>query len=215
MIRKIIVMVTLSALIISTMPSSCFSQDAALQDVLYLKDGSIIRGTVIEHIPGQSVRIRSAAGDVFVYQMSEIERDTKEESAGTLPTRSRKEPVVACALSIFVPGLGQCYNGQYAKGVLMFVLFVFGGFVMVLSSIGDIMDSNRDEAIHPGGTLAAIIFFGTWLWSVIDAPISASRINRKNGWTSLDLIDDDLTVRFADLAVAGKTTPGIRLDWSF
>lgn len=215
MSQKIVVIVTLSAFLISMMPSFCLSQDAALQDVLYLKNGSVIRGVIIEQIPGQSVKIRTADGSVFVYQMSEIERIAKEEPGKTMPTKARKEPVVACALSIFLPGLGQFYNGQYAKGALMLGAFIAGALFMLVAYVGDIMESNHDEAIHPQGTLGALIFFGTWIWSVIDAPISASKINRKNGWTSLDLIDDNLAIRLADLAVAGKTTPGVQVKWDF
>ena len=46
------------------------------QEVVYLKNGSIIRGTVIEQVPGQSLKIQTADG-----KMSEVEKITKEQSA--------------------------------------------------------------------------------------------------------------------------------------
>ena len=52
----------------------------ALQEVVYLKNGSIIRGTIIEQVPNQSLKVQTADGSVFVYQMSEVEKITKEES---------------------------------------------------------------------------------------------------------------------------------------
>lgn len=48
------------------------------QDVVYLKNGSIIRGVIIEQVPNKSIKIETADRNVFVYQMEEIEKITKE-----------------------------------------------------------------------------------------------------------------------------------------
>jgi hypothetical protein len=48
------------------------------QDVVYLKNGSIIRGVIIEQIPNKSIKIETADKSVFVYQIDEIEKMTKE-----------------------------------------------------------------------------------------------------------------------------------------
>ena len=50
-----------------------------LQDVIYLKNGSVLRGVVIEQIPNESLRIRTADGNVFALEMSQIYKLTKEE----------------------------------------------------------------------------------------------------------------------------------------
>ncbi|MFN5983557.1 MAG: hypothetical protein ACK479_08835 [Fluviicola sp.] len=47
-------------------------------DVVYLKNGSIIRGQIIEQIPNQSLKIRTNDGSVFVYKMEEVEKIVKE-----------------------------------------------------------------------------------------------------------------------------------------
>jgi len=52
------------------------------QDVVYLKNGSIIRGTIIEQVPNKSIKIETADRSVFVYQMDEIEKFTKEAIQG-------------------------------------------------------------------------------------------------------------------------------------
>jgi hypothetical protein len=49
------------------------------QDVIYLKDGSIIRGMIIEQVPGKSIKIETPERHVFVYQMDKIEKITKEK----------------------------------------------------------------------------------------------------------------------------------------
>ena len=48
------------------------------QDVIYLKNGSIIRGVIIEQVPNKSIKIETADRSVFVYQMNEIEKLTRE-----------------------------------------------------------------------------------------------------------------------------------------
>lgn len=53
-----------------------------MQDVVYLKNGSIIRGIIIEQVPNKSLKIKTKDGSVFVYNMDDIERITKEEPVG-------------------------------------------------------------------------------------------------------------------------------------
>jgi len=48
-----------------------------LTEVLYLKNGSVIKCTVIEQVMGQSVKIRTSDGSIYVYKMEEIEKITK------------------------------------------------------------------------------------------------------------------------------------------
>jgi hypothetical protein len=49
-----------------------------MQDVVYLKNGGIIRGVIIEQVPGKSIKIQTRDGSVFVHQLDEVERITKE-----------------------------------------------------------------------------------------------------------------------------------------
>ncbi len=48
------------------------------EDVVYLKNGSVIHGTIIEQIPNQSIKIKTRDRNVFVYKIDEIEKMTKE-----------------------------------------------------------------------------------------------------------------------------------------
>jgi hypothetical protein len=48
------------------------------QDVVYLKNGSKIKGLIIEQIPSVSLKIETTDGSVFVFKMEEIEKMTKE-----------------------------------------------------------------------------------------------------------------------------------------
>lgn len=48
------------------------------KEVVYLNNGSIIKGVIIEQVPNESIKIQTADGSVFVYPMSEIQKITKE-----------------------------------------------------------------------------------------------------------------------------------------
>ncbi len=49
------------------------------EDIVYLKNGSEIHGTIIEQIPNESIKIKTKDGNIFVYKMDEIDKMTKEE----------------------------------------------------------------------------------------------------------------------------------------
>ncbi len=47
-------------------------------DVVYLKNGSVIRGTIIEQVPNESIKIQTSDGSIFAYQIDEVQKMTKE-----------------------------------------------------------------------------------------------------------------------------------------
>lgn len=55
------------------------------EDVVYLKDGSIIHGTITEEVPGVTIKIETNDGNVFVYKVKQVEKIThsKPDQAGT------------------------------------------------------------------------------------------------------------------------------------
>lgn len=57
-----------------------------MTEVVYLKNGSIIKGTIIEQVPNESLKIQTADGSIFVYNISEVQKITKET---VKPTYSR------------------------------------------------------------------------------------------------------------------------------
>jgi hypothetical protein len=66
------------ALALFLLPFTVFCQ-SGMEDVIYLKNGSIYRGVIIEQVPNVSMKIRSAGGNVFAVQMDEVERIAKED----------------------------------------------------------------------------------------------------------------------------------------
>jgi len=84
---------------------------AGKQDVLYLKNGSIIRGTIIEFIPDKTVKIQTADSSLFVFSSLDVEKILKEETPGTIqkesvPTSRQKDNSIVASIfgGVALPG---------------------------------------------------------------------------------------------------------------
>lgn len=69
----------LALILFALLTTLAFAQ-SDYQDVVYLKNGSIIRGVVIEQVPNKSLKIETYDKSVFVYEVDEIEKLTKEKA---------------------------------------------------------------------------------------------------------------------------------------
>ncbi len=64
-----------------TSPKSSAKPDTSQYvDVVYLKNGGVIRGMIIEQTPNVQIKIQTKDGSIFVYKMDEIEKMAKESS---------------------------------------------------------------------------------------------------------------------------------------
>lgn len=52
----------------------------SVQEIVYLKNGSVIRGTIIEQVPNESLKIQTSDGSVFAYAMADVEKISKEQA---------------------------------------------------------------------------------------------------------------------------------------
>ena len=50
----------------------------SLIDVVELKNGSVLRGTITEQVPNESLKLKTADGSLIVYRMDEVARITRE-----------------------------------------------------------------------------------------------------------------------------------------
>ena len=69
------------SVLLFSIASTLFAQQQ-FQDVVYLKNGSIIRGIIIEQVPNISIKIQTKDQNVFVYTMENILKLTKEPIIG-------------------------------------------------------------------------------------------------------------------------------------
>jgi len=61
------------------------------RDVVYLKNGSVIKGTIVEIIPGATIKIKTSDGSIFIYPMEDVLRTEKEESTSERYRRNADE----------------------------------------------------------------------------------------------------------------------------
>ena len=171
------------------------------QDVVYLKNGSIIRGIIIEQIPGDSLKIQTTGGSIFVFKMSEVlkiaKESTKESSMMQTALKNEKSPGLALLCSFLIVGAGQAYNEEYDKAIVHFIVAIVSLGVVIngwednyTDLYGIRRDPDDDDAAAGFGLL---IGFGNWIYSMVDAHQSAERINakRRNN-PGISIIDDRL-----------------------
>ena len=145
----------------------CVSQmlaQTATRDVVHLKNGSIIKGTIIELIPNATVKIQTADGSLFVYTMSEIEKIEKESdtapSAQGIVTHPSTQENVPTKVSIFggvalpVGEFADETNGGAKTGYTAGIQIVGGGQVGFL-----INASYSSNPTNIGQTFAS--YFGS------------------------------------------------------
>jgi TM2 domain-containing membrane protein YozV len=73
--------------------------------------------------------------------------------------QTQKNPALAAILSFLIPGLGQIYNGEVGKGIIIFVVQIIN---MLLATV----------------VVGIFLGLGVWLWSIYNAHRVAEKINR-------------------------------------
>lgn len=166
-------------------PAHVVAQDGELEDVVYLKDGSIIRGVIIEQIPGESVLIRTRDGNQFRYQMDEITRIAKEARHTATPSEEPqqlrpggKSGGTALLWSLLLTGGGQFYNGDYGLGTGLLLTGIISAPFWIDATV-----TCYDIGDQCGVSLGlGVLFFGSKIFSIIEAPAGSRRWNRRNGY---------------------------------
>ncbi len=129
--KNLIMRSVLGIILFAVVTSTSFAQ-TNYQDVIYLKNGSIIRGTIIEHILDKSIKIETADKSVFAYNMYEVEKLTKEENLMVKGKQSseKRRGFIGLSLGANIPiGLYGSTSGNaagYAKTGLQINLINFG-----------------------------------------------------------------------------------------
>ncbi len=123
------------------------------RDIVYLKNGSIIKGEIIEQVPSKTLTIQTADGSSFVYNVDDILKITKEKQVLYKEKQSNnlKQVVVDKPKGSpkfnyysFNVGAGNSFNANLAE--LNFAgQSGFGGMVKLGGSIG-INDSDYSLA---------------------------------------------------------------------
>ena len=94
-------------------------------------------------------------------------------------TYADRSPVGAGCLSALIPGLGQFYNGDIWKGIAFMGVILIAN-VSFIRRIESALDESGEECPPALPTLPAVMLAaGAWSGSIVDAVITANRINEE------------------------------------
>lgn len=145
------------------------------EDVVYLVNGSVLRGTIIEQRPGESISIRTRDGNIFIYRMDEISRIAREPVYGFgMNNSGAKDPDTATLLSVVCAGCGQLWAGDTQRGAMILGVGLGAPILGAVISASTCTGFNCSSAPMALGLLAAL---GAWGYGIFDAGDSARRMN--------------------------------------
>lgn len=214
-------------LLTTTFWGTCFAQKETV-DVVHLKNGSIIKGTLQELIPNDKLKISTSDGSLFVFALSEVEKIMKEDNSEAehfydiddnenveVPKKrihtsvdTYREPVLSFLGSMFFPGIGQIYNGQIEKGLAMMGWYagsyiVFGaGFYMLASGLSE----GAGVTMVLMGMLSAGV---CWVTGMVDAVVIANKINLQLGYAQLKIGEKTMLSLQPDLKLQSLPSEGL------
>ncbi|MBS1624967.1 MAG: hypothetical protein JSS76_05870 [Bacteroidetes bacterium] len=90
------------------------SAQAHMDEVVYLKNGTSVRGLIIEWVPGTSISIRDKAGEMHTYTMAEVERIRRE--TGTKPPPPPFYAAIEAGITDFYTPHHNVYRTNIAYG---------------------------------------------------------------------------------------------------
>lgn len=125
----------LSLLFISLCISGLSFAQQGMEDVVYLKDGSVYRGTILELVPNKSLKIQANDGNVFVVNMTTVERVVKEEplngkaQSAPIIERAKKEKPAPVVKAPYEPRLkGYFFQGQIMLEAIQGGIHIINGY---------------------------------------------------------------------------------------
>ena len=99
------------ALLLFTWAASAWSQTSHPKEVIHLKNGSVLRGTITEWVPEVSLTIQLADNSVFVCPIGDVAKVTREFAQSP----SEEPKVLRAAPVLFNPRIGLEFNAGASR----------------------------------------------------------------------------------------------------
>ena len=171
MLRLIIIL-----LVIQITPTAFAQQQ--LHDIIYLDDGTIVLGTIVGSLRGESIRIMTDDGSMLLYESHRVVKITPAPQPYLA-----KSPAVALALSCVLPGLGQLYNEDMGRGLVVLGADILGFACIVIGNNINREDEKKGYNYSTEGNeligSGVVLLLLSWGVSMMDAYTSAQDINRQ------------------------------------
>jgi len=100
---------------------------SGMEDVVYLNNGSVLRGIIIEQVPNKSLKVQIAGGSIFHVEIADVERITKESALSVFSgrtaasDRTEREQKVGDSTSVREPWVPR-RKGYFLQGQLLLEL---------------------------------------------------------------------------------------------
>lgn len=98
-------------------------------------------------------------------QVTQVEQTVKETPPAA-PAVKKKRPLLASFLSFLAPGIGQYYNDQWQKALILLAAYFILGVIAVYFMLQTL------------GVFLVPVLIVIWLFSIYDAFREAKKINR-------------------------------------
>jgi hypothetical protein len=151
------------------------------RDVVYLKNGSIIKGTIVETVPEKSIKIETADGNLFVYNLSDIEKLTKE--AVVAPSKESKPVIVPLGNDNQRSTESQrsyenprSYESQRSSEGSGSMFSIYGGLALPLGDFGKKDATSGAGLAKTGWSAGAQFVTGGTIGFIIDGSYSQNKI---------------------------------------
>ena len=171
---------------------------AQTKDIVYLKNGSVIKGSILEMIPDKTIKIQTADGNIFVYNMSEVEKIGKDTAAPAPETKPAVERPSNQGQPSYESQRG--YQGQSSSEGAGPKFSIYGGVSLPLGNFAKKWGEGDDKGLGAaktgwsagiqfvtGGTVGLIID-GNYSQNKLDLPTSYTTMPGKYewvGWSSI------------------------------
>ena len=171
---------------------------AQTKDIVYLKNGSVIKGSILEMIPDKTIKIQTIDGNIFVYNMSEVEKIGKDTAAPAPETKPAIERPSNQGQPSYESQRG--YQGQSSSEGAGPKFSIYGGVSLPLGNFAKKWGEGDDKGLGAaktgwsagiqfvtGGTVGLIID-GNYSQNKLDLPTSYTTMPGKYewvGWSSI------------------------------
>ena len=160
-------------LLIAVIVFSVTALMAQAKDVIYLKTGSIIKGTILEMVPDKTIKIQTADGNIFVYNMFEVERISKESAVPSNESR----PVVERSYES-----QRSYESPRGEGSAT-IFSIYGALALPVGDLGK-KDGENAGLAKTGWAAGAQLVTGGSIGLIIDGSYALNKIDLPSDYIS-------------------------------
>lgn len=167
------------------------------QDVVYLKNGDIRKGTIIENAPNDYIKLEMKDGSTFTIKYADIQRITKEAATSTTSAQpssepqdaqklmmyesGKKNPTMGVLLSCILTSAGHAYADNWPRGLMFTAGRIAGGVLALTAGIKRSTDYYGFETVEltPAYYIGMAITLGFAVWEMLDASAEVDRYNAR------------------------------------